>query len=276
MTLLLPAHLLESSPQWFPYFGNQRRFVPFVKELLVGLGAREGDTIFETNAGSHAISYHLAIEMGMHPIANDIGFYSCNIGTALSRQRTEASVLVAAKGAALIEKFGYNPPQDSIPDQLLVDKWKQFIREQIPAKNYRVIRDNLFDSLEQFQGKFIYCDFAWPWRDGTYTSEYETTADTLGKLLGDETLCTFKIASARRILQDVIAYLDAARKRYEFVILSNQSSNYPIPEVLEAHMVACGHSPIISRRQTVPAEHVDNLGNDLYFTEYQYVFEGRL
>lgn len=266
-------HLLQASPIWFPYFGNQRRFVPFVKELLVGLGAKEGDVLFETNAGSHAISYHLATELGLHPIANDLGFYSYNIGLAISSNNSVAAS-ITAKGAALIEQYGYNPTSDSA-DATIISKWMSMILLMQKAENYKVIRGNLFETLKQHSGKFIYCDFAWPWKDGTYTKEYEVTADTFSTMLGDKTVTTFQVASARRILQDVIEYLDEARKRYEFVILSNQSSNYPIPEVLEAHMKACGHVPIISRRQTVPAEYVDDLGKDPFFTEYQYVFEGK-
>jgi hypothetical protein len=265
-------HLLKPSPLWFPYFGNQRRFVPFVSELLVGLGAKEGDTLFETNAGSHAISYHVAHELGLRPISNDLGCYSHHIGLALSGD-VEAA-LIAAKGAALIEAYGYNPESGRVADKELVDKWLAFISQQPKLPGYRAIRGNLFETLKNHTGKFIYCDFAWPWKDGSYTQEYETTADTLGQLLGDTAVTEFKVASARRILQDVVEYLDEARQRYEFVILSNQSSNYPIPEVLEAHMKACGHTPIISRRQTVPAEYVDDLGKDPFFTEYQYVFEG--
>lgn len=265
-------HLLTKSPMWFPYFGNQRRFVPFVKELLVGLGAKEGDILFETNAGSHAISYHMSIELGIRPIANDLGFYSFHIGRAL--MGNSDSALIAASGAALIDQYGYNPVLDAVAEQSSIDKWREFLSTQVKVSNYSPIRGDLFHTLKQYRGKFIYCDFAWPWKDGSYTKEYETTADTLGQLLGDNTVTEFKVASARRILQDVIEYLDEARQRYEFVILSNQSSNYPMPEVLEAHMKACGHVPIISRRQTVPAEYVDNLGKDSFFTEYQYVFEG--
>ena len=191
-------HLLQPSPMWFPYFGNQRRFVPYVKELLIGLGAKEGDSIFETNAGSHAISYHLATELGMRPIANDLGFYSYHIGRALSYRNPE-SVNIAAKGAALIEEHGYNPSPGSEAPDYLVDKWINFIHEQTLANNYTLVRGNLFETLDRHNAKFIYCDFAWPWKDGSYTQEYEITADTLGALLGDETPCSFEIANARRI-----------------------------------------------------------------------------
>lgn len=265
-------HLLNPSPLWLPYFGNQRRFVPFVKELLVGLGAKEGDKFFETNAGSHAISYHMATELGLHPTANDLGYYSQQIGKALTGDGQ--SIIVAATGAALIEEHGYQPPFGARFDDRLFSKWTDFLVNQEKPESYQVIRGDLFQTLNQHSGKFIYCDFAWPWRDGSATEEYTVTADTLGILLGDQNSPTFKMASGRRILDDVIRFLDAARQRYEFVILSNQSSNYPTPEVLEAHMRACGHTPIISRRQTVPAEFVDDLGKDPNFTEYQYVFEG--
>lgn len=265
-------HLLSPSPKWLPYFGNQRRFVPFVKELLVGLGAKEGQSFFETNAGSHAIGYHVNKELGLQVKANDLGFYSFCIGRALSGDKD--ATVVAAKGAALIEQYGYNPPLFSEPDPFLMSKWGHFLDEQSITKNYTTQRMNLFEAIRSEKGQFIYCDFAWPWRDGTATEEYETTVDTLGTILGDKTTTTFKVANGRRILSDVISYLDIARKNFKFVILSNQSSNYPTPEVLEPHMRACGHTPIISRRQTVPAEYVDDLGKDPFFTEYQYVFEG--
>lgn len=265
-------HLLESSPEWLPYFGNQRRFVPFVLELLKGLGANEKSTFFETNAGSHAIGYHLSQELGLHVVANDLGAYSCAIGRALSGDK--ASLDIAARGAAIIEQYGYNPPVDAKVWPDLYDKWTKFLLNQKTAERYEVTRGDLFDIVPTTSGDFIYCDFAWPWRDGSETEEYITSSDTLGKLLGDTRTCSFSIASGRRILNDVIRFLDIARKNYRFVILSNQSSNYPTPEVLEAHIKACGHSPIISRRQTVKAEAVDNLGKDESFTEFQYVFEG--
>ena len=270
-------HLLSPSPEWFPYFGNQRRFVPFVKELLVGLGAQPGDMFFETNAGSHAISYHLALELGVQPVANDLGYYSCNIGKALTRDIDAAKV--AARGAALMAAQGYNPTQPELFEEAAYEYWLSFIDAlpKLDPQDYEVKRSDLFATLkgQSYAGKFIYADFAWPWRDGTATQEYETSSDTFGALLGDKQTTTFKVASARRILDDVIEYLDTARQSFEFVILSNQSSNYPPPEVLEAHMTACGHVPIISRRQTVPAEHVDDLGKSPTFTEYQYVFEGK-
>jgi hypothetical protein len=268
-------HLLTQSPAWFPYFGNQKRFTPFVLELLQGLGARPGQTFYETNAGSHAISYAVATQLGLKPTANDLGAYSCAIGRALCGDTKAAAT--AALGAALIETHGYNPPADASVDHERVAAWLDFIylQPKVMEANYQVTRGNLFENMLSATGDFIYCDFAWPWRDGSYTAEYETTADTLGSLLGDEVACTFQVASARRILEDVVCFLDEAQHRFKFIILSNQSSNYPTPEVLETHMRACGHVPIVSRRQTVPAEYVDDLGKDTEFTEFQYVFKGR-
>ena len=267
-------HLLQPAPKWFPYFGNQKRFTPFVKELLVGLGAREGDTFFETNAGSHAVSYDMATALGVIPTANDLGFYSYSIGLVLTGNYSAEHD--AAMCAALIDQQGYNPTNSCDYSPEAYNDWRDFIDmlPKLPVGAYNVQRGDLFKTLKESSGDFIYCDFAWPWRDGSYTAEYATTADTLGALCGDPAVMLFSMANARRILQDVVQYLDDARKRYRFVILSNQSSNYPTPEVLEAHMRACGHEPIISRRLTVPAEHVDNLGKDTTFTEFQYVFKG--
>ncbi len=78
--------------------------------------------------------------------------------------------------------------------------------------------------------------------------------------------------NGRQILQDVIQLLDITRKRFTWTILSNQSACYPPPEVLEPHLLACGHQWQIARRLSVPAEDVDNRGLTTEFTEYQYVF----
>lgn len=273
--------LLNPSPAWFPYFGNQRRFVPYVLELLEGLGARPGDTMFETNAGSHAISWHVNKHLGMKTTANDLGLYSCSIGRSLSEKEHDGSLnlVTAATGAALLEEFGYQPPADATADKDLIAKWTAFIRQESASnpnrKNYTVTRGDLFEVIHHVgPTKFVYCDFAWPWRDGSATKEYTVTSDTLSRALGDLDAPDFKVASGRRILDDVVRYLDIATDRFEWVILSNQSSNYPTPEVLEPHLRACGYTPAISRRLTVPAEYVDDLGKDPEFTEYQYVFRG--
>lgn len=267
--------LLAPCEPWLPYFGHQKRFSPHVKSLLEGLGAQPGDTFFETNAGSHAVSWLLARELGVHPVANDLSAYSCAIGHALTGDKDARRK--AARGAALIQEFGFNPPMGSAPDPDKVTGWEHFI-EAIPKVDpgaYTVTQGDLFKVAPQYSGRFIYADFAWPWREGEATEEYVTTSSTLEAVMDGRTSDdTFEIASARRILQDVIAYLDFARERFEFVILSNQSSNYPPPLVLEPHMKACGHVPVISRSQTWPAEYLDNLGKDDTFTEYQYVFEG--
>jgi len=279
MTELTPSgFLLEPSPTWLPYFGNQRRFVPYVLELLQGLGARPSDTFYETNAGSHAISWHVNKLLGLTTFANDLGAYSYAIGSALSGFDRDSRT--AALGAALIEEYGYLVPADApTPNSETIAKWIRFLREESATNENRrrtnVLRGDLFELLPSWSGDFIYCDFAWPWKDGSFTEEYEVTGDTLSLHLGDETETQFRMASSRRILQDVLEYLDLARERFRFVILSNQSSNYPTPEVLEPHMRAAGHVPIISRRLSVPAEYVDDLGKDPVFTEYQYVFEGR-
>lgn len=274
--------LLQPSPQWLPYFGNQRRFVPYVLELLEGLGADPGDTFFETNAGSHAISWHANKSMGLRTTANDLGLYSASIGRALSDPSTGASLLLAARGAALIEEFGYQPPMDAQPNGALVDKWGEFLMAESRSNPNRedalVTRGNLFEVIRHVGegGDFVYCDFAWPWKDGSATEEYTVTSDSLSLLLGDEDAPDFRVVSGRRILNDVVEYLDLAVERFKWVILSNQSSNYPTPEVLEPHMAAAGHVPVISRRLTVPAEYVDDLGKEPAFTEYQYVFEGHV
>lgn len=74
------------------------------------------------------------------------------------------------------------------------------------------------------------------------------------------------------ILDRVATALDIALEGFPYVILSNQSSNYPTPEVLEPWLADKGYPLICSRRLTMPANDVDNRGLDSMFTEYQYIF----
>ena len=257
----------QASPQWFPYFGNQSRVADFIAGAFEWIGVRSGDSVFETNAGSHAISYVLNQRFGTHAIANDLGYYSNLIGKALTGDMEAAKIV--AKIASTIELEGYQPEK---VNEYHAMKWLDFIEKLPKAKNYENIRGNLFETMKP--ADFIYCDFAWPWKDGTYTEEYEYTADRIGSLYGDTLVSEFKMASARRILQDVIEYLDKARKMAKkYVLLSNQSSNYPTFAVLETHMKACGHEWIAQRNQMHKATFMDDCGKDKYFTEYLYIFE---
>jgi len=271
------GYLLQPPPQWVPYFGNQHRAVPYVLELLRGLGAQSGDSLFEANAGSHAVSWNANKELGMVTLANDMSFYSIAIGESL--QGTPAYLTTAATGAALLDEFGGQIPDKGDPSPASVEKWSAFLQTEattnLNRRNHHVTRAGMFEMADQVEGRFAYCNFDWPHREGTPRSDRMHAIHVLNQRLGDPGAVESAAPSGRQILDDVLKFLDMAVPRFEFVILSNQSSNYPPPEVLETHLQACGHVPIVARRLVIPNGLTDDRGSDPFFTEYQYVFKGR-
>ena len=297
------GYLLKSSKEqgeWIPYFGNQYRFQEFVKELLFGLDFGEGDTFIETNSGSHAITC-AARDVGMNTITNDLSPYSVMAGNVLYGMPTGTHppisvgcitqmVEALATGSALLEKT-WEPTPNTLKSlsKERVEYWKSVIptlrkkNEQmdVESKIFNLPLDLFLKEMLHFEkrstsGKsIVYIDFAWPWRDGRSTEQYEVVNDPLLPLLDMTPKQTnTKMDTGRSILNTVAETLDISVKVGDWVILSNQSSNFPSPEVLEPYLDAIGHSPCISRRLTVPAEDVDNCGLHDTFTEYQYVIKG--
>lgn len=243
--------LLQPSPEWPPYFGNQRRFVPFIVELLNGLGAGPGWELHETNAGSHAVAL-AAHSLGVRTLANDLGEYSYCLGQALYGY----GGAYLPRAARLAAEFCNDAAQEG--------RWLGWLRSHRyqPPAGSRVVRGDWRDFVAGQSGAdILYVDFAWPWVTGEATAEYERTSGGT-------------VPTARSVLTDVLRLLETARPKYRFLVLSNQSSNFPPASVLEPCLTAWGHRPFLTRTLTVPAEQVDNLGRAAEFTEYQYVFRG--
>ena len=65
-----------------------------------------------------------------------------------------------------------------------------------------------------------------------------------------------------------------AKKVSKYVLLSNQSSNYPTPELLEVALLKNNLNYEIRHTMLTDAEYEDNLGKETFFREYLYVIRG--
>lgn len=308
---------------WFPYFGNQKRFTRFALEAIdwireVDEKVPEQITFGETNAGSCAVALAMACA-GHNVFTNDISAYSYDIarglaglpplqyvGTDGAREvflqyvGTDARPVwehifdefrPAVVGACIVNVFGYDidvrpgeldnpkPMAQYYHDMLRrgAEAFKGDLRYgPMPQRPGSITprKGDLMDFLRVSTGDAVYMDFAWPWRSGEGTNEYTVMVDLLSEWLSGvpHTMDTWTIVD---VMDNVLAAIDAARWQYRYVILSNQSSNYPTPEVLEPVLAEkYGHDLLVSRRLTLPAEDVDNRGLEPTFTEYQYIVRG--
>jgi hypothetical protein len=182
----------------------------------------------------------------------------------------------AAIGAALIDTAGYDLQLDESTPAITpaYKRWLEWFHarfaRQRSSKSYASQTD-LFDFLRSASGDVVYMDFAWPWRDGRGTEEYGAMLDVVSSVL-TQSKREIEVWTKDTILDRVATALDIALEGFPYVILSNQSSNYPTPEVLEPWLADKGYPLICSRRLTMPANDVDNRGLDSMFTEYQYIF----
>jgi 6-pyruvoyl-tetrahydropterin synthase len=268
-----------------PYFGRQSRFYPFFKQIVWELlpptrwiplkrGGRKG-IYAETNSGSCSNAFNFAMD-GLDVITNDLGIYSYAIAKA-SMSNEEKWIDVAAECAALVEEQGYNPTTAKFKKEIK-QKFKEHLEEisshKVTAHSYNL---DLKEYLRELQNRpfpidVMFMDFAWPWRTGKGTEEYETTVDGFAKILGDYKVNEFKALTKDNILEFVIDAVRLALKVSKYVLLSNQSSNYPDPETLEICLLENGIN-YERHTLTVVAENEDNLGNEQYFREYLYVIQ---
>lgn len=299
-------NLLQKNIEWVPYFGNQRRFTFFVEEALRGLyGDNTNIVVGETNSGSHALSRMLAPK-GYNFQCNDISAYSEAIGRALNWNmgwthvenknflqavmptpfakevdklvsQCESSLDAASLGSALVSLGGYDLDlvNVSVLDlSLQIARWRKWYEaNRIHGTGVRFIRGDLFDFVRNSKGNVLYVDFAWPWKDGRGTEEYTDMVDLLSSCLLQEKV-SFDPLTYQNIVQAAQQVVTEGLENYNYVILSNQSSNFPQPEVLEPYIEAWDLPMVSWRRLTLPAEDVDNRGLDQWFTEYQYIFGG--
>ena len=269
-------YMLQKNYEWIPYFGNQKRFTQFVIEALEGLGLASPDLIFaETNSGSHAISYEVRKKFGCKTLSNDISSYSRVIGEVLNGN--SQSIPSAVLGATIISQFGYNVPKMEIIENSgindsIVKHWTQFFETLPIYKGATIYQMDLFDFIPAIKGAdILYMDFAWPWIDGRDVTEYSDMADTLSYIIDGKEIVYpefTKFNVIEKVLQACVMGVNNCR----YVILSNQSSNFPPPDVLEPYLFNNPNFEVVAaRRLTLPAEEVDNLGIAPYFTEYQYI-----
>ena len=76
------------------------------------------------------------------------------------------------------------------------------------------------------------------------------------------------------ITKQIIKAVKEAKKVSKYVLLSNQSSNYPTPELLEVALLKNNLNYEIRHTMLTDAEYEDNLGKETFFREYLYVIRG--
>ena len=279
-----------------PYFGQQSRFFEFFDKVISPL--MDGDGIYaETNSGSNGNAFVFA-EKGYKVIINDVGEYSNSIAKAILSD--EKPIIInelspnwlndykntyierASVYAALMDIYGYNaiiPRQLEARVKMNIDKYILQL-ERLNQKNiraYKIFQMELFDYLKLLKKENIvvdvlFMDFAWPWRDGSKTEEYNNTANLLSNIF-QNTNNKIEIWDKTNILEKVIDAVNNARKVSKYVLLSNQSSNFPDSEILEVELLKNGIE-FIRHTMLTDAEYEDNLGKVNFFREYVYVIKG--
>ena len=281
------------------YFGQQSRFFDFFEKIIDDL--LHGNGIYaETNSGSNVNAFMYA-KKGYKVITNDVSEYSYSIANAIMsdnnplnfgckydwlKKYSKSYIERASVFASIVELYGYNA---KIPDKLdieLENKISYYIKyfKKINNKKiraYKLYNDNLFDYLKKLQHENIkadvmFMDFAWPWRDGNKTDEYDTTANVYNNVFEKSKLSSIKIWDKDNVIDNVIKAVKEAKKVSKYVLLSNQSSNYPTPEILEVALLKNKLNYEIRHTMLTDAEYEDNLGKEIFFREYLYVIKGDL
>ena len=83
-----------------------------------------------------------------------------------------------------------------------------------------------------------------------------------------------EIWDKNNVIGNVIKAVKEAKKVSKYVLLSNQSSNYPTPELLEVALLKNNLNYEIRHTMLTDAEYEDNLGKETFFREYLYVIRG--
>ncbi len=281
-----------------PYFGRQSRFFEFFDKCITPLMSKNG-IYAETNSGSNSNIFMFA-KKGYKVIANDISLYSNSIAKAVMSNDKPTDIMLdgsyldkykksyldrASLFAGLIDIYGYNP---QIPDHFdnKLDKTIIKYREHLKSvseqgiRAYKIYNEDLFTYLKKLQEEHInvdvmFMDFAWPWRDGTKTDEYDTTANVFSKIINSDSK-SVQIWDKNNVIKNVIQAINEAKKVSKYVLLSNQSSNYPTPEILEVALLKHGIKYEERHTMLTDAEYEDNLGKETFFREYLYVIKGNI
>ena len=279
-----------------PYFGRQSRFFEFFDKCITPLLGKDG-IYAETNSGSNSNLFMFA-KKGYKVIANDVSVYSNSIAKAVMSNEKPQYTLThdwtdqykktyidrAALFAGLIDLYGYNPKVPStLNDDLkkAIEKYQKHLSaiKKMNVKAYKIFNEDLFNYLNELKKEKIivdvmFMDFAWPWRDGTKTEEYDTTANVFSDIIGEE-VKNIKIWDKSNVLTEVIKAAKMAQKVSKFGLLSNQSSNFPTPEILEVELLKNGLN-YERHTMTTSSEYEDNLGKESFFREYLYIIKGEI
>lgn len=279
------------------YFGQQSRFFSFFETIVDGLLHGKG-VYAETNSGSNGNAYMYA-KKGYKVITNDVSEYSYSVANAIMSDNLpkkidckyvwlekycDSYIGRASVFASVVELYGYNAEVPEKLDKKLEDKinsymayFKDIHDEKIRA--YKLYNDDLFNYLKRLNDDSIkvdvmFMDFAWPWRDGSRTEEYNTTANVYSNVFEKSEISDIEIWDKDNVIENVIKAVKEAKKVSRYVLLSNQSSNYPTPEILEVALLKNGINYEIRHTMLTDAEYEDNLGKETFFREYLYVIKG--
>lgn len=267
-----------------PYFGRQSRFFPFFESIIDNIIPTCNRKIYsETNSGSVSNAHKFAIK-GYKTITNDLGYYSYCISNAINGN--EDSINQASYCATLIDTQRTYIPEYINSMDINKDIYNKYISHLVACsktgKFYKSYNMDLYGFLASMEPVgIIFMDFAWPWRyrteqDGS-TEEYTASVDLFRKYLTGEQL-NFTAWNRKEVISRCLEAVTLAQKTSEWVLLSNQSSNYPDPDTLEIELLNNGIS-FERYTMTTRAENEDDLSNDVlggYFREYVYKIRGLL
>ena len=279
------------------YFGQQSRFFKFfemiVDDLLHGKGIYA-----ETNSGSNGNAFMYA-KKGYKVITNDASEYSYSVANAIMSDNIpkefnckyewlnkycDSYIGRASVFASVVDLYGYNAEIPSEVNEELENKINEYISyfkkiNDEKVRSYKSYNEDLFNYLKKLKEEKInvdimFMDFAWPWRDGSKTEEYNTTANIYSNVFEKSKIANIEIWDKENVIDNVIKAVKEAKKVSKYVLLSNQSSNYPTPEILEVALLKNGLNYDIRHTMLTDAEYEDNLGKETFFREYLYVIRG--
>lgn len=281
-----------------PYFGQQSRFFKFFYDVIskyIGSGC----VYAETNSGSNGNAYMFA-KNGYRVIVNDKGEYSNCIARAILsddklhlpakdglapalEKYSHSYIDRASLFAGLMDEFGYNYTIPQTFSKSTTQKINEY-KDKLSALNrnniraYRIYNEDLFEYFKILEKEGIvvdamFMDFAWPWRDGSKTFEYDTTANKLTNVFS-EGYFDVEIWDKNNVIENVLKAVKEAQKISKYVFLSNQSSNFPTPELLEVALLSNGINYTERHTMLTKATNEDNLNKCDFFREYLYVIKG--
>lgn len=279
------------------YFGQQSRFYSFFETIVDGLLHGKG-VYAETNSGSNGNAYMYA-KKGYKVITNDASEYSFSVANAIMsdnlpkeffckydwlKDYSDSYIKRASVFASIVDIYGYNAEIPTTLDKTLKDKIDHYIKyftdiNDKKVRAYKSYNEDLFYYLEKLHKDDIkvdvmFMDFAWPWRDGSKTEEYNTTANIYSNVFEKSKIKNIEIWDQSNVIENVIKAVKEAKKVSKYVLLSNQSSNFPTPEILEVALLKNNLNYEIRHTMLTDAEYEDNLGKADFFREYLYVIRG--